>query len=107
MNLNLREHPNALEELRDAAIWYEGEQPWLGDDFIDAVEAALKQITEWPSSAPVFPGWTGSLLVRSMGVRVFPYRVHYYMTNSDIVILAYAHHRRQPNYWQQRTKNGP
>lgn len=33
---------------------------------------------------------------------VFPYRIVYYVTDTSIVILAYAHQRRQPDYWQHR-----
>nr|WP_281177584.1 hypothetical protein [Kribbia dieselivorans] len=40
--------------------------------------------------------------MRSMAVGVFPYRLLYYLTESDFVILAYAHERRKPGYWQHR-----
>lgn len=40
--------------------------------------------------------------VRSARVGVFPYRIVYYVTDTSIVILAYAHQRRQPDYWQHR-----
>lgn len=37
--------------------------------------------------------------VRSMPVRVFPYRVLYYLTDKSIVMLAYAYQRRRPGDW--------
>lgn len=100
--MSKREHPDAREELRNAANWYDDEQPGLGHDFYDAIDDALQHMLDWPFSAPVFPGWQDAPQVRSMRVRVFPYRVLYYVTDTSIVILAYAHHRRKPGHWQHR-----
>lgn len=97
-----REHPEAREELRAAANWYDDEQPGLGTDFYDAVDDALRRILERPASAAIFPGWQGTLEVRSMHVRRFPYRVLYYITETTIVILAYSNEHRRPGYWQDR-----
>lgn len=71
---------------------------WL----LDAIDEALRQILDRPLSAPVLLGWTESPTVRSMRVLVFPYRVLYYVSDTSIVILAYAHHRRKPGDWHQR-----
>ena len=32
----------------------------------------------------------------------FPYRIVYYVTESDIVIVAFMHNRRGPGYWMGR-----
>ena len=50
----------------------------------------------------MFPGWDEEPVVRSKRVRVFPYRVLYYLTDTSVVIVAYAHTRRKPRYWQHR-----
>lgn len=102
MRLSKREHPEAREELRSAANWYDDEQAGLGDDFYDAIDEAIQHMLDWPLSAPVFLGWKDTPQVHSMRVRVFPYRVLYYVTGTSIVILAYARHRRKPRYWQRR-----
>ncbi len=59
----------------------------------------------WPLSAPAYPGWEGTPLVRSMRVRDFPYRVMYYVTDTTIVVLAYVHNRRMPGYWRHRIRD--
>lgn len=102
MTLGRREHPEAREGLREAANWYDAEVTGLGSDFLDAIDESLQRIVDWPLSAPVFPGWEDTPSVRSMRVRVFPYRVLYYVTDANVVILAYAHQRRGPGYWQSR-----
>ncbi len=102
MSLTRRIHPEAAEELLEAARWYEAEQQHLGDDFMAEVEDAVLGVLDWPRAAPVFPGRDEEPVVRSKRVRVFPYRVLYYLTDTSVVIVAYAHTRRKPRYWQHR-----
>ena len=102
MTLTRRVHPEAAFELSEAAAWYESERIDLGGDFLAEVRATERRVLDWPRSAPVFPGWTDVPAVRSMAVAVFPYRVLYYLTDMNVVIVAYAHNRRRPRYWQHR-----
>lgn len=39
-----------------------------------------------------------------MNVAIFPFRVLYYVTDTSIVVLAYAHHRRHPDFWKSRVE---
>jgi hypothetical protein len=96
------EHPEARAELREAAIWYDDQRSYLGDDFYDAVDATIQHVLNWPRASLVFPGWDELPVVRSASVKVFPYRVIYYLTDTSVVIVAYAHNRRKPDYWQHR-----
>lgn len=57
---------------------------------------------DWPEAARVFPGWDELPVVRSVSVRVFPYRVLYYLADTEAVIVAYAHNRRKPRLWEHR-----
>lgn len=102
MSLQRREHPQARNELRDAAYWYDDREPGLGEKLIDAIDEALDRIQSLPQSAPEFPGWDGPPVVRSMAVATFPYRVLDFVTDSTLVVLAYVHERRKPGYWQTR-----
>lgn len=102
MSSEKREHPAALQELHEAAFWYDEREAGLGNDFLDAIDGAIKQIVEWPNSAPVLTNGTRTPTIRHLSVEVFPYRVVYFVTDRDIVIVAYAHERREPNYWHRR-----
>ncbi len=42
-------HPEALEEYRQAALWYAGREPELGLHFIGSVEDAIKRVVEAPT----------------------------------------------------------
>ena len=88
MSLEKREHPEARDELRDAAFWYDDREPGLGEDFYDAIDEVIAHISEWPRSAPVFPGLVDNPTVRTMAVTAFPYRVLYYLTDTSFVILG-------------------
>lgn len=102
MTLALWVHPEAAAELLEAAQWYETERATLGDDFHAEIRATEQHVLDWPEASPVFPDWDEIPVLRSASVRVFPYRVLYYRTSNSVVIVAYAHYRRRPHYWQHR-----
>lgn len=41
-------------------------------------------------------------IVRSASVPDFPYRIIYFVTRDELVLIAYAHERRKPGYWKRR-----
>lgn len=102
MTLRWSEHPEATEELLATIRHYHLQRPGLGDDFDAQVMAAVHDICEWPDSWPPFPGWSQTPVVRTRGVAIFPYRVVYFMRENEVIIVAYAHNRREAGYWQRR-----
>jgi hypothetical protein len=40
--------------------------------------------------------------VRYHVLRRFPYTLHYEVAGPEVTVLALAHQRRRPGYWQQR-----
>ena len=90
-------HPEALEEYKDAARYYEGCQSGLGHRFIASVEQAILHIVEKPEQ------W--KLLekdVRRYLTRVFPYAVLYTIEPDYILIVAVMHCHCEPGYWKKR-----
>ena len=102
MTLALRFHPKAESELEAAVDWYDDQQHGLGDDFLELVEEAVELIFEWPRVAPVFSGWDREPVVRTQAVARFPNRVLYYLTDHELMLVAFAHNRRKPSYWKDR-----
>lgn len=102
MRLPQREHPDAAAELDAAVEWYEDREPGLGISLVDHAVAARDSIAEWPDAWPPFAGWNREPLVRSKKLDVFPFRVVYFVSTDDLVIVAYAHERRRPSYWIDR-----
>lgn len=97
MSLPIRFDPAASHELLEAAEFYDLERPGLGVEFLDELEAALKQLGDNPESCPVELGETRKLVLAR-----FPYSVMYWIDASAIVVTAVAHQRRRPRYWGDR-----
>ena len=92
----------ASAELDAAVVWYEQQRPGLGVEFLGAVDAALRYISEWPHVGTPVPRVPPDLPVRRVPVRRFPYHVVYLETSDATRILAFAHDRRLPGYWYSR-----
>lgn len=81
----------------DPTELYDSEDLGLGGAFLDAAERAFEQIQAFPESSPI------SLApVRAKVLSAFPFSVIYWVTDDVIIVLAVAHHRRQPGYWRGR-----
>ena len=90
-------HPEAAEELADAAGFYESRVGGLGAAFADAVEQAITLIREYPEIGTPFGRSRRRVLVRG-----FPYAVIDEHRPDGILVLAFAHVRRRPGYWRAR-----
>lgn len=87
----------AEEELTTAAVFYEKQRAILGDEFLEAVEAAVDQLL-------ILPGLGRRIEAdyRVFVMRRFPYSIVYQESANEIVIVAIAHHSRRPGYWRGR-----
>lgn len=102
MNAHLKIHPEAAEELDDAAQWYADQHPSLAHRFLDQIRRAERGISAWPLAGTIFHHSHEGTPVRSLRVATFPYRIFYFLDECELVIIAYAHERRRPNYWRHR-----
>ncbi|MBI2883932.1 MAG: type II toxin-antitoxin system RelE/ParE family toxin [Candidatus Methylomirabilis oxyfera] len=90
-------HPEALEEYREATLYYAARDPALALRFIEAVEDAIRRILESPERLRVLDED-----VRRCLTHVFPYGVLYTIEPEYILIVAVMHCSREPGYWQRR-----
>lgn len=90
--------PEAEEELRAAARFYEALQPGLGLALLQEVRRAREHIAERPKASRVERGD-----IRARSVLRFPYRLYYRVRPDEIVIVAVGHRRRRPGFWRNRT----
>lgn len=100
MSFTHSEHPEARNELRAGALWYD--DPATGQELLDATRDARRSIAAMPDAWPLVRDWDREPVVRKRSVRGFPYQVLYYVAADEIVIVAYAHVKRLPGYWTQR-----
>ncbi len=98
--MELKYHRGATADVRAAIRFYEREQPGLGKEFAATLSRIERQIKALPHAyAKVDPA------LHKLVMRRFPFSVFYSVQSDAIIILAVAHHRRRPNYWQERTND--
>lgn len=90
-------HPDAEEELAEAAEYYEARRPGLGGVFVSEVIHTISLIREYPDA-----GTPLGASRRRMILRRFPYSVVYRRDSDSVVIVAVAHQSRRPGYWRGR-----
>jgi plasmid stabilization system protein ParE len=91
-------HPDALEDLRDAASHYRDR---AGNRFAQLLLAEFEQSVGLLSRHPRLGAiWRHGK--RRIVMRRFPYSVIYTIADDQIRIFAVAHHSRRPGYWRKR-----
>jgi len=96
MELILR--PAAAADVEEAFSWYNQQRLGLGGEFLDAVDAGLREIAANPlRQAVVFRDTRRFLLKR------FPYAVFYRVYPTAVVVVACMHGRRNPLRSRLRT----
>jgi plasmid stabilization system protein ParE len=93
-------HPEAYEDMRGSALYYEERSPGLGKDFLAAVRETTRQIKRFPMAGPVLKG-----SIRKRLILGFPFAVLYQIEESKIYIAAVMHQHRRPGYWKHRVRD--
>jgi hypothetical protein len=99
-----RVHEEAAAEAIEAAAWYERHRLGLGAEFDAALQAALDLLEEGIVSLSPMPSNAGSRGVKRLILHTFPYDVVVIERDTGCIVLAFAHHARQPGYWQDRDR---
>ena len=87
----------ARSELREAALFYEDGRDGLGQEFLDAVDAAIGEVCQHPT---MWRSLTGRF--RRHLVRRFPYAIVYAIEAETIYVAAVMHLKHKPGYWEGR-----
>ena len=96
MDLILR--PAAAADVEEAFSWYERQRSGLGGEFLESVNAGLREIGAYPLRQAIIFRDTRRFLLRR-----FPYAIFYRVYPNAIVVVACMHGRRDPLRWRQRT----
>ena len=89
----------AQRELIEAISYYNKERAGLGSEFRNEAWLAVQRVREFPGAwAPLGGG------IRRCQLRRFPYGVIYEPEAGEIVVIAFAHLHRSPEYWRSRTE---
>ena len=90
-------HPAALEEYREAALWYVEREPHVAQNFVASVEEAIARIVEAPQRWRVVDED-----VRRCLTRIIPFGILYTIEPDFLLIVAVMHFSRTPGYWKAR-----
>lgn len=90
-------HPDALAEAVAAAAWYRERSARAATAFEAEIVHAMDRISAAPDRYPPYVEETRRILLRR-----FPYAIIYRLNAESIEIVAVAHGRRRPGYWQHR-----
>jgi plasmid stabilization system protein ParE len=89
----------ARREFRVAKEFYELEQSGLGVRFEKEIKQVLLRIQQHPMAWPL-----ERKEIRRCFTHRFPYKIIYSTQGEAIVILAFAHLHRKPDYWVERLR---
>ena len=90
----------ARRDLREAAAWYRDRDPDIARRFLDEVFGAIALLEQFPGTGgPVFG--IDDPDIRQLPVENFPYQVVFKRFNDRLSVLAIAHERRKPGYWDR------
>jgi plasmid stabilization system protein ParE len=96
MDLILR--PAAAADVEEAYSWYERQRRGLGEEFLESVNAGLREIGAYPLRYAIIFRDTRRFLLKR-----FPYVIFYRVYPNAVVVVGCMHGRRAPSRWQQRT----
>jgi len=92
-------HPDAGAELVAAATFYRNfGGPKIGEAVVKTFEQACETLLNYPEFG--VRSYSGA---RVLPLDRFPYSVVYRVRTSELLVIAFAHQRRRPNYWRHRS----
>ncbi len=94
-------HPDAQDEALNAALYYQSIEPSLGDDLLGQYAKINEALAERPERYPLLET-VRSQTIRRARLKRFPYMVVFEVLGEDVMVLAFAHTARRPNYWRSR-----
>jgi plasmid stabilization system protein ParE len=89
----------AVADVESARDWYEAQRPGLGAEFIDAVDAAVTLIVDFPDAHPVVHRDARRYLLGR-----FPYGIHYRVEGNGVIVVARMHAARDPRRTRRRLR---
>jgi toxin ParE2 len=88
----------AKRDMREAVTWYRERDPELANRFLDEVYRTLALLEQFPNiGGPVF----GNRDARQLPVDNFPYQVVFKRFENRISVVAIAHDKKRPGYWNE------
>jgi plasmid stabilization system protein ParE len=89
--------PEAEQDVSQTYIWYEAQEPGLGEEFLRCIDACIQFIRRSPEMYQViYENY------RRAVVRRFPYVIFYEQSEAAIIVYAVLHCSQNPKKWRNR-----
>lgn len=96
-------HPEAVEEVSDAALHYQSADAGISARFLAETYASIEKARSQPLVYRCFDD-----VFRKVRVTRFPYAMIFRLVGDDrIQVLSVMHLHREPGYWKLRSSNAP
>lgn len=92
-------NPDAAADAEEAASWYAERSALAAKGFLAELDLVLGRVLEAPDRWPQFEMGT-----RRYVFPRYPFSLIYRIKDRDIEVIAVAHHRRRPDYWNRRRR---
>jgi plasmid stabilization system protein ParE len=91
--------PLALEDIAEAATWYEDQGSGLGEELTDEIIKAVRRAQESPHLFRIVRPRDG---LRRVLTERFPYRVFFSIIGETLYVHAVLHGARHDRHWRGR-----
>jgi len=91
--------PQAVEDVVEAAAWYETHAPGLGEQLIDEILSATHRAQENPELFRIVRREDN---VRRVLTKRFPYRIFFSVAGETLYVHAVLHGARHDRRWTER-----
>ena len=97
--INIRFLTVAEMEIDEAVSWYQEQSEDESLALLNEIDHAIRIVRTYPLiAAEIEPE------IHSFCLRRFPYSLIYGVDDATLVVIALAHHRREPRYWADRVR---
>ena len=97
--MRVKFHPAARIDLKESKAFYRNRSPLAAVAFEREIAIAISRIAEAPLRYPTGEHGTREFVLPWR----FPYTIVYRVIDTVIVVVAVAHHSKEPAYWRDRT----
>lgn len=92
-------HGGAKRDLKQSYSWYRKSSDRAASEFLEEISATLDKISNTPGD---FHPVSKHSKARSVRVDRYPFSIIYLPSATNVIIVAVAHDKRRPGYWQRR-----
>jgi plasmid stabilization system protein ParE len=92
-------HAGARRDLKQSYSWYQKHSDRAASEFLEEVSATLDKISNTPGN---FHPITKQGKARAVRMDRYPFNLIYLPSATNVIIIAVAHDKRRPDYWQRR-----